>query len=561
MDPLDYLRSFGDGGADRRRRTRGPGRRDRDPAAGAERRPAGPDSDRHAATRPPPRCSQTTSDAATVPLTTLPVFVSSGDVPKAAAKRLSFDGDPNLLGQRVNVSLDDADRNDRHRRLRHGRRPGRRDRPMRSRRPDPVPAEARAERHRPDRSLSSRTSSAGTGTARSTIDGVDEPRVAQRAALENAMTAVQQAITALQVSSATAGFDLDVLQPATAVPVLSKDKRPGRQRADRPVEALHPAGARRARARRGARSRRRAVRHPAARSRRHRVGARLPVVASVPSLPHRVRGRHEVTAAVDPLQRRRRELTDLSGPRCSCCPSRPLARRDLYGAVTRRTTAPAPCATRGCCCSCPANAREGKTTSLVNLASTLAESGRTRDRAGLRLPAPGGAPLPRGPRPAAASATCSPPTGGRPLASVLQPTGIPGRAAGHRPGPRPSTRAPCWARWAAGRARPGHSPTSSWWTRRRHSSRTTRSTSCRWSTRVVGGARGPDRPRRRGAAGRACSASCASPVPRRRPGREPRRRGRPTSDGENAQRRGDRPDAASALRPATGSAKHHRGKK
>ena len=79
VDPLDYLKII------RRRwtlvagrRTRGPGRRDRDrcrrrrPAPG----PAGPDSDvtGYKATT---TLLQTTSDAATVPLTTLPVFVSS----------------------------------------------------------------------------------------------------------------------------------------------------------------------------------------------------------------------------------------------------------------------------------------------------------------------------------------------------------------------------------------------------------------------------------------------------------------------------------------------------
>ena len=50
---------------------------------------------------------QTASSADTVPLTTLPIFVASGDVPKAAAKALGYKGDPSLLGQQVSVTIDD----------------------------------------------------------------------------------------------------------------------------------------------------------------------------------------------------------------------------------------------------------------------------------------------------------------------------------------------------------------------------------------------------------------------------------------------------------------------
>jgi Mrp family chromosome partitioning ATPase/capsular polysaccharide biosynthesis protein len=316
---------------------------------------------------------QTTSDAATVPLATLPVFVSSGDVPKAAAKALNFDGDPNLLGQRVSVNLDDDTGTI----------------GITASDADAAQATAIADafsdaliqylRKRAqsdiDRKITLLEDVLGRYRDRkATIDGVDDLAVAQRQGLDDAITGVQQQITSLQVSSATAGFNLDVLQPATAIPVLSKSKAPvasgPTSRWKRFVLLLLVGlglGTALALAveRFDTRLRGRSATESA-------LG--VAVVASVPALPHRSRGRHEVTAAVDPLSGVAESYRSLRAA-VQLLPSRPLARHDQYGPATEADE-PAIRDPR-VLLFVSANAREGKTSSLVNLASTLAETGRT----------------------------------------------------------------------------------------------------------------------------------------------------------------------------------------
>jgi Mrp family chromosome partitioning ATPase/capsular polysaccharide biosynthesis protein len=316
---------------------------------------------------------QTTSDAATVPLATLPIFVSTGDVPKAAAKTLHFDGDPNLLGQRVNVNLDDETGTI----------------GITASDPDANQATAIADafsdaliqylRKRAqsdiDRKITLLEDVLGRyRDRRATITGSDDLAVAQRAALDDAVTAVQQEITSLQVSSATAGFDLDVLQPATAIPVLTKSKAPvasgPTSRWKRFVLLLLVGlglGTALALAveRFDTRLRGRSATESA-------LG--VPDVASVPTLPHRARGRHEVAAAVDPVSGVAESYRSLRAA-VQLLPSRPLTRRDQLGPAAEADE-PAVRDPR-VLLFVSANAREGKTTSLVNLASTLAETGRT----------------------------------------------------------------------------------------------------------------------------------------------------------------------------------------
>ncbi len=147
----------------------------------------------------------------------------------------------------------------------------------------------------------------------------------------------------------------------------------------------------------------------------------VPVVASVPALAHRLRGRHEVTTAVDPLSGVAESYRSLRAA-VQLLPSRPLTRSDLYGEVTAEDE-PAVRDPR-VLLFVSANAREGKTTSLVNLASTLAETGRSvivldcdfrHPEAHLYLGVPGG----RGLSDLLAADR------DLPLTSVLQPTGLP----------------------------------------------------------------------------------------------------------------------------------------
>ena len=51
---------------------------------------------------------QRSTDTTSVPLGTLPVFVSSGAVPRTAARALGYDGDPDELAQGVNALPDET---------------------------------------------------------------------------------------------------------------------------------------------------------------------------------------------------------------------------------------------------------------------------------------------------------------------------------------------------------------------------------------------------------------------------------------------------------------------
>jgi Mrp family chromosome partitioning ATPase len=320
---------------------------------------------------------RTTTSAATVPLTTLPIFVSTGDVPEAAAKQLGYGGDPNLLGQLVDVAIDDqmgtigvtaTDEN-------------------------PERATAMADafstalidflRRRAqtdiDRKIDLLQGVLERFRAkRDSISGSDALSEAQRTALDNAYSAVQQEITSLQVASATAGFDLEVLQPATAVPVLGKSNGVTSSGSSNRwlrlglllgTGLLLGAGVVLAIERFDTRLRgRKAV----------EAALRLPVVASVPALPYRGRRRREVLSASQP-QGGVAEAYRSMRSALLLLPSRPVPPDEVL------SNPPAPPTEKDAMDGIhdpkvvlfvSPGAGEGKTTSVVNLAAALAEAGR-----------------------------------------------------------------------------------------------------------------------------------------------------------------------------------------
>ena len=318
---------------------------------------------------------QTSTSAATVPVTTLPVFVSTGEVPKAAAKELGYTDDPNLLGQLVNVSIDDetgtigisATDADAERATATAN-------AFSSALIDFLRKRAQADIDRKIELLENVLKR--YRERRDTITGGDDLSVAQRAALDGAYNAVQNEIVALQVSSATAGFDLEVLQPATAVPVLSKNSGPVtngpsnrwlRSAVLVGLGVLVGAGLALALERFDTRLRGRKAVEDA---------LRLPVVATVPAIPHRQRGRHEVLAVRDPEGGVAEAYRSLRSA-VQLLPAWPLSPDLATGPADELHPEPSAVRDPRVLLFASARARDGKTTSLVNLASTLAESGRS----------------------------------------------------------------------------------------------------------------------------------------------------------------------------------------
>jgi Mrp family chromosome partitioning ATPase/capsular polysaccharide biosynthesis protein len=371
---------------------------------------------------------QTTADASTVPASTLPVFVRSGDVPKAAAKTLDFEGDPNLLGQRVSLTPD----------------PDAGTIAITVTDPDADQAIAIANafstalieflRKRAQSDIDRKIQLLEDVLVRyqnrkTSIDGADSLSGQQRAALDNASSAVQQEITRLQVSSATAGFDLDILQPATAVPLQAKGSSviaggTGNRWARALVLVLVGLGLGLALAlaveRFDTRLRGRMASEAA---------LRLPVVASVPALPHHRRGRHEVTSAVDPLSAVAESYRALRSA-AQLLPSRPVEPLPhIVGGIALPLPADevdrAPVRDPRVLLVVSASAGEGKTTSIANLAFVMAEANRRVIVLDCDFRHPEahhylGVPTGRGLSDLLAADREVP------LASILQPTSIPG---------------------------------------------------------------------------------------------------------------------------------------
>lgn len=306
---------------------------------------------------------QTSTGNATVPASTLPIFVARGAVPKAAAKKLGYDGDPNVLGQTVNVSIDDkvgtigivATDPDAQRAVETSS-------AFSTALIDYLRSRAQGDI---DRKIKLLEGVIERYTARSeTITGTGSLADAQRQAIQQAISGVQGEIIRLQVSSATAGFDLEILQPATPEAVLTK---PGGAISTGPSNRwlrlavligtglLLGAGLALGIERFDTRLRGRQAVEDA---------LRLPVVASVPPLPHGKRGRREVAAAAHPQGAIAESYRSLRSA-LFLLPSRPPGGDDTTVRDPRVVLMVSP------------RASDGKTTSLVNLASALAEAGRS----------------------------------------------------------------------------------------------------------------------------------------------------------------------------------------
>jgi Mrp family chromosome partitioning ATPase/capsular polysaccharide biosynthesis protein len=331
---------------------------------------------------------QTSSSSNTLPLTTLPIFVASGAVPKAAAKALGFKGDPNLLGQQVSVAIDDKTTTVGVTAV--------------SRDPNTAVHTADAFsaalidylRLRAQAELNSKVTLLDGVLAkyrlkRAALTGTSQADDAQRAAIDDAYRAVQQQITTLQVQSATAGFDLDVLQSATAVPIVSKTSSNAATGTNRwlrlalivGVGLLLGAALALGIERFDTRMRGR---------RAFEDCLRVPVVANVPALARRRRRKHEVLAVTEPEGGIAEAYRSLRSS-LMLLPSRPVPfdsandltfdrahvdDTDSRDAASRARTKPDGSPRSPVVLVVSARAREGKTTSVVNLAATLAEAGR-----------------------------------------------------------------------------------------------------------------------------------------------------------------------------------------
>jgi Mrp family chromosome partitioning ATPase len=322
---------------------------------------------------------RTSTSPGDLPLSTLPVFVRAGAVPKAAAKAIGWTEDPNLLGLQV----------------------------------DAVPADGTSTialtATGKDGDLAARTADAFADAliqvlrerARTTAKGqiaslreqLDQNRSdiaavtgtslsaqAERDGLDSVYQAIQQAITNLQVQSATAGFDLQVLQPASPVPVVAKDGGAGSVVASSGsspfrhtlilivVGLILGLGLPLAVERFDTRLRGREA---------FEELTRLPVVVGVPLLRRHRRAHHDVVSVSSPHGAVAEAFRSLRSA-VLLLPSRPVPELffDERLALEPTTASPAPITNPRVVLVTSARARDGKTTTVVNLATAMAESGR-----------------------------------------------------------------------------------------------------------------------------------------------------------------------------------------
>jgi capsular exopolysaccharide synthesis family protein len=322
---------------------------------------------------------RTATSPGDLPLSTLPVFVKTGAVPKAAAKEIGWTEDPNLLGLQI----------------------------------DAVPADGTSTlaltASGSDGALAARTADAFAGaliqflrerartTAKAQIaslrEQLDQNRQdfaavtgstlsaqAERDGLDSAYQAIQQAITNLQVQSATAGFGLQVLQPASPVPVVRKNGSAASVVASSGSSPLKHTlilivfglilglGVALVVERFDTRLRGRE---------RFEEHTRLPVVVGVPLLPRHRRAHREVVSVTSPHSAVAESFRSLRSA-LLLLPSRPVPELLFDERLTpeQGTPSPAPITSPRVVLVTSARAREGKTTTVVNLASALAESGR-----------------------------------------------------------------------------------------------------------------------------------------------------------------------------------------
>jgi Mrp family chromosome partitioning ATPase len=368
-----------------------------------------------------------TANPGDLPLATLPVFVRTGAVPKAAADAVGYTGDPNILGSQVVAQPSDG--------------LGTLEITVKGQDGDLAAKTADAFatalidflRERANKTAKTQIASLRdqldlNRQQRTEVTGSDATADAQREGLDAAYTGIQNAITTLQVQSATAGFGLQVLQPASPVPLFKED--------DTSASALTGGGSRsplqhvllligfglvlglgltlvveRFDSRLHGRS-------------RFEASTRLPVVTGVPLLPRRLRNRHEIVSVSSPHGAVAESFRSLRSA-LLLLPSRPVPQEPIGELPVLETDELPPAVLNpAVVLATSARAGEGKTTTLVNLACALAESGRKvivldcdfrHPEAHQFLGVPGG----RGLSDLLAA------NQGRPLESVMQPTVIP----------------------------------------------------------------------------------------------------------------------------------------
>lgn len=322
---------------------------------------------------------QTFNSDTTVPISTLPGLVKAGQVPQRAAKSLGYAGDPSALVGAVAASADPK--------------LGIVTITARDKSPDRAVALAQAFSTALLATLRSQTQQAiqtkidllqrvltGYQQRRNEITGTSAVEVAQRAALDDAYAAIQNQVVQLQVNSATAGFDLQVLQEGAAQPatsgITSAAAAPEAPKPSRrwirfgivvAMSTLLGAGLALAIERFDTRLRGR---------RAFEETLLLPVVAGVPPLSRRSRGRHEITSLQYPLGGVAEAYRSLRSA-LSLLPSRPIPLDALnFLALGSREPDLAPVMDPRVILFTSPRAGDGKTTSLVNLATALVEAGR-----------------------------------------------------------------------------------------------------------------------------------------------------------------------------------------
>ena len=323
---------------------------------------------------------RTSTGAGDLPLSTLPVFVASGAVPKAAAKTVGWTKDPNLLGQRMRAEVTDGSST--------LALTATGDDPELAARTADAFAEAlikflgdRARSTAKAQIESLRGQLAKNREDYAGVSGTSDSAQAERDGLDGAYGVIQETITNLQVQSATAGFGMQLLQPASPVPVIGKGAAADTFAAAGSNSPLRHTliligfglvlglGLALAVERFDTRLRGRD---------RFEELTRLPVVVGVPMLARRRRGRHEVASVSSPHSAVAEAYRSLRSA-LLLLPSRPVPellfdeRHVLEPAGSTPTTA---VTNPRVVLVTSARAREGKTTTVVNLASALAESGR-----------------------------------------------------------------------------------------------------------------------------------------------------------------------------------------
>jgi Mrp family chromosome partitioning ATPase/capsular polysaccharide biosynthesis protein len=323
---------------------------------------------------------QTHNSSTVVPLDSLPTMVTSAGVAQRVAKALDYQGDPTAL---IIGVLPSADAKASTLAIKVTNSDPERAVALSTAFADSLIAELRDQAQKSIETKVGMLEKTLTDyqARRSAITGSSTLEQLQRQALDDAYSAIQNQVVQLQVDSATAGFDLQVLQQGTASAVTSSTAGSSASSASSSptsnrwlrfavivlMSALLGAALALAIERFDTRLRGRKA---------FEETLLLPVVASVPTLSRRARGRHEITSLRYPLGGVAEAYRSLRSA-LSLLPSRPITLDALnFFAPGSREVEAAPVMDPHVLLFTSPRAGDGKTTSLVNLATALVESGR-----------------------------------------------------------------------------------------------------------------------------------------------------------------------------------------